>query len=55
MEIGIAYYPEHWPRERWDDDFALMARAGITLARMAEFAWCRIEPREGEFDFGWLR
>jgi len=54
MEIGIAYYPEHWPRERWDEDFALMAQAGITLARMAEFAWCRLEPREGEFDFGWL-
>ncbi len=54
MELGIAYYPEHWPRERWDQDFALMAKAGITLARMAEFAWCRLEPREGEFDFGWL-
>ena len=54
MEIGVAYYPEHWPESRWDDDFALMAKAGITLVRMAEFAWCRLEPREGQFEFGWL-
>jgi beta-galactosidase len=54
MDIGIAYYPEHWPRQQWETDFKLMAQAGITLARMAEFAWCRLEPREGEFDFGWL-
>ncbi len=54
MDIGIAYYPEHWPQERWNEDFALMARAGITRVRMAEFAWCRLEPREGAFEFGWL-
>ncbi len=54
MDIGIAYYPEHWPVERWDADFALMAEAGVTVARMGEFAWCRMEPREGEFELDWL-
>jgi len=54
MEIGVAYYPEHWPESRWEDDFALMRQAGITLVRMAEFAWCRLEPTEGQFDFAWL-
>lgn len=54
MDIGVAYYPEHWPEHRWADDFALMADAGLTRVRLGEFAWCRLEPREGEFDFAWL-
>lgn len=54
MFMGIAYYPEHWPRERWPVDARLMREAHIGAARMGEFAWSRFEPREGEFDFGWM-
>lgn len=39
MVIGTAYYPEHWPRERWQTDIDLMARAGIRVVRLAELAW----------------
>ena len=54
MYYGVAYYPEHWPEVRWATDARMMQEAGINLVRMAEFAWSRIEPREGVYDFDWL-
>ena len=54
MLFGAAYYPEHWPESRWERDAEMMERAGFNVVRMAEFAWHRMEPREGEFDFSWL-
>lgn len=55
MRLGTPYYPEHWPEERWTTDARLMAEAGLTCIRMGEFAWSRMEPSEGCFDFAWLR
>jgi beta-galactosidase len=54
MKLGVCYYPEHWARERWRDDAGRMVAMGIGLVRIGEFAWALIEPREGEFDWGWL-
>ena len=54
MFYGADYYPEHWPRERWERDAELMAKAGINLVRLAEFAWAKIEPEPGRYTFGWL-
>ncbi|WP_313693499.1 beta-galactosidase [Halorarum halobium] len=54
MSIGVCYFPEHWPAERWETDVREMADAGIEYVRMGEFAWGRIEPERGEFAFGWL-
>ena len=54
MYFGVAYYPEHWPEERWPVDARLMQEAGINGVRMGEFAWSKIEPREGEYHFAWL-
>ena len=54
MHLGICYYPEHWPRERWPIDAQLMQQAGLTYVRIAEFAWQRMEPAEGAFDWDWL-
>ena len=53
-QFGVDYYPEHWPRERWDTDARLMREMGIDVVRMAEFSWSKLEPAEGEFCFGWL-
>lgn len=48
---GSPYYPEHWDAELRAADPQLMADAGWTMVRMAEFAWDLMEPREGQFDF----
>ncbi|MFZ0429851.1 MAG: beta-galactosidase, partial [Acidobacteriota bacterium] len=54
MYIGVDYYPEHWPRDRWEYDLKLMKEAGFNLVRLAEFSWVLLEPEEGRFDFQWL-
>ena len=54
MRVGVDYYPEHWPEERWPTDARLMRDAGLTVVRLAEFAWCRMEPYEGRYEFEWL-
>jgi beta-galactosidase len=54
MKLGVCYYPEHWPQERWPRDAQLMRQAGLSLVRMADFAWALMEPREGEFIWNWL-
>ncbi len=55
IQFGADYYPEHWPEDRWETDAKLMREMGLGVVRMAEFAWTRLEPREGEFHFDWLR
>jgi len=52
--FGAAYYPEHCSAERWSTDARLMQQAGINTVRLAEFAWSRLEPKAGVFDFAWL-
>jgi beta-galactosidase len=54
MLIGVDYYPEHWPRERWETDIKLMKEAGFNIVRLAEFSWIKMEPVEGRFEFDWL-
>lgn len=38
MKIGVDYYPEQWDREMWEKDAETMARTGVKLVRIAEFA-----------------
>ncbi|NLY60328.1 MAG: hypothetical protein GX054_02305, partial [Clostridiales bacterium] len=51
VRFGVDYYPEHWPRERWETDAKLMKEMGIDLVRMAEFSWAKMEPSLGNFQF----
>ncbi len=53
-KIGVCYYPEHWPEDIWAEDAARMVETGITWVRIGEFAWSRLEPAPGTFDWGWL-
>ena len=52
--LGVDYYPEQWPEEMWEQDADHMKECGVKLVRMAEFAWSRLEPEEGDFRFEWL-
>ena len=54
MHLGVCYYPEHWPQERWKTDARMMREAGLTRVRIGEFAWSRIEPEPGRYDWQWL-
>ena len=54
IHFGVDYYPEHWPKERWETDARLMKDMGIQIVRMAEFAWQALEPEKGRFCFEWL-
>ena len=54
IRIGIDYYPEHWDRSMWEEDAGRMEALGAHVARIGEFAWSRMEPRDGQFDFTWL-
>lgn len=54
MKTGVCYYPEHWPEERWAIDATHMRKLGISVVRIGEFAWSRLENADGTQDFDWL-
>jgi len=56
MIYGVDYYPEAEAEtaDQLQKDAAMMEAAGINFVRMAEFAWAKMEPSEGHYDFSWL-
>lgn len=54
LNLGVCYYPEHWPAAWWPEDAAQMREMGISVVRIAEFAWSRLEPEPGQYDWSWL-
>lgn len=54
IDLGVCYYPEHWERRFWAEDLDRMLAVGLRTVRIAEFAWSFIEPREGEYTFGFF-
>jgi beta-galactosidase len=51
---GADYNPEHWSQAVRDEDLKLMADAGVSLVTAGIFSWAEVEPREGEYDFGYF-
>ncbi|MBE0698070.1 MAG: beta-galactosidase [Anaerolineaceae bacterium] len=51
---GGDYNPDQWNEEIWSEDMRLMKLANCNTMSVAIFAWTRIEPEEGKFDFSWL-
>lgn len=52
--FGAAYYPEDWPESERPYDIKMMKEAGMNVMRFGEFAWRKMEPKPGEYDFKWL-
>jgi len=51
---GGDYNPDQWPEEVWQEDMRLMKLANCNTMSTAIFAWAKIEPEEGRFEFSWL-
>ena len=54
IALGCDYNPEQWPRAVWREDVRLMQAAGVGFVTLGVFSWALLEPRPGEFDFGWF-
>lgn len=54
MQLGVCYYPEHWPQAWWAEDARRMADMGLAYVRVGEFAWSRLEPEPGAYHWAWL-
>ena len=55
LRFGGDYNPEQWPRPVWEEDVRLMVEAGVNLVTLGVFSWAMLEPREGQYEFDWLR
>lgn len=53
---GGDYNPDQWlsQPEVIDEDFRLFEECGCNTFTVGVFAWSRLEPTEGVYDFGWL-
>jgi beta-galactosidase len=54
LMLGSAWYPEHSTDAQVEADLAMMEKAGLRMARVAEFAWSSLEPEEGYYTLDWL-
>ncbi|WP_291125849.1 beta-galactosidase [Flavobacterium sp. UBA6031] len=54
ITTGIYYYPEHWNENQWERDIKKISDMGFEFVHIAEFAWFKMEPEEGKYDFAWL-
>src|SRR5512136_164607 len=51
---GGDYNPEQWTPEVWEEDARLMQEAGVNRVSLGIFAWVKMEPAPGQYDFAWL-
>lgn len=51
---GGDYNPDQWPEKVWSEDMRLMKLSHCNAMSVGIFAWARLEPAEGQFDFDWL-
>lgn len=54
LAYGGDWNPEQWPEEIWSQDVRLMREAGVNRVSLGIFAWSKLEPAEGVYDFAWF-
>ena len=54
MLLGVDYYPEQWAPSMLEEDLDRILELGCTVIRIGEFAWHRMEPVEGAYDFSYF-
>lgn len=54
LYFGGDYNPEQWSKEVWKQDIELMQKANVNLVSLGIFSWANLEPKEGQYEFGWL-
>ncbi|GII76577.1 beta-galactosidase [Sphaerisporangium rufum] len=54
IAFGGDYNPEQWPAETRAEDMRLMTEAGVNLVTVGVFAWARVEPARGAYDFSFF-
>lgn len=54
MLLGVDYYPEQWAPEMMEPDMDRILELGCNVIRIGEFAWHRMEPQEGQYDFSYF-
>jgi beta-galactosidase len=52
--LGGDYNPDQWPEAVRLEDLRLMKLAKANVMNTAIFSWSQLEPRPGEFEWGWL-
>lgn len=51
LRFGVCWYPDQWPRERWNEDLRSMRGAGIECVRWGEGSWTLMQPGPDRFDW----
>ncbi|TDF42081.1 beta-galactosidase [Alteromonadaceae bacterium M269] len=54
LQLGVCDYPEHTPESNWQSHAEQQKALGLSVVRIAEFSWAKIEPQEGEYHWEWL-
>ena len=54
LNIGVCDYPEHVPMEQWQQHAQQQKALGLSIVRLAEFSWAKLEPEQGIYDWEWL-
>ncbi len=54
LQLAVCDYPEHVPQDRWTKYAQQQKALGLSFVRVGEFAWSRMEPEEGRYEWAWL-
>ncbi len=52
--FGGDYNPDQWDENTLLEDMVYFQEAHINTVILPVFSWAKLEPSEGEYDFGWL-